>query len=185
MPAIISAGSVNSAPCSRHASDTASITEVDMQFAIRAYEKYLAKSDRNDKQCFLARKAPRGDGYVRWSVSKGSSLAAFGSVRGERCFYLHHLAWYATGHTMPAPRRQHLSHLCGESRCFNPEHLHVEDPVTNNARKNCQVVGQCPCPCRCIFWLCSHQPRCIPPSAKLTKPLYASTSALTEDSTIS
>lgn len=32
----------------------------------------------------------------------------------------------------------HASHLCGEPACVNPDHLVVEDKITNESRKSCQ-----------------------------------------------
>jgi hypothetical protein len=58
---------------------------------------------------------------------------------------------------------EHLSHLCGDPRCFRISHLVVESSAANNSRKNCLVAAVCPCPCDHVFWLCKHRPRCIPP----------------------
>jgi len=142
----------------------ASILDVKLDFAVKSYKNYLNKriEDDNGKGCYLIDKVPRSDGYVRWSVSKGSTAKAFGTEGGERSFYLHHLAWYATKHVMPIPVVEHLSHLCGDSRCFNPQHLCIENPPENNSRKNCVVAVRCPCSCKFVFWLCKHQPKCIP-----------------------
>jgi hypothetical protein len=140
------------------------ILAVNLHYARRAYARYLTKlssDDVNGKGCHIAKKAPRRDGYVRWSITKGSTKAAFGEVMGEKTFYLHHLAWYATGYQMPRPKIEHLSHLCGDSRCFNPKHLCIESPTANNSRKNCAVVAQCPCPCKVTFCICKHIPKCI------------------------
>lgn len=141
----------------------AAIQEVDMAFAKRSYLTFVKKKlESNDKNCYISSKVPRSDGYIRFSITKGSTKQAFGYVCGERSFYLHHLAWYATGHIMPTPVSQHLSHLCGDSRCYNPDHLVVESPQENNQRKGCLVAVQCPCPCQNSFWLCGHTPKCIP-----------------------
>jgi hypothetical protein len=138
----------------------ASITDVNLDFA-----NYLRKRNLTlgkEKGCFILNKVARNDGYVRMSISKGSTLRALGHHGGERTFYIHHLAWYATGHAMPVPVVEHLSHLCGDSRCFNPDRLHVEDPAWNNARKGCLAAARCPSPCNHAFWICKHTPKCIP-----------------------
>lgn len=141
----------------------ASIEAVDINFAKQAYSNYLRKRAKcdNNKGCHIPVKAPRSDGYVRWSITKGSTKAAFKQTCGERTFYLHHLAWYITGNPMPVPTKEHLSHLCGDSRCFNPDHLAVESPTANNSRKNCLVTVECPC-CTSVIWTCRHDPKCIP-----------------------
>jgi hypothetical protein len=114
------------------------------------------RRQRTPKGCFILDKVPRSDGYVRFSVAKGNSLEALGIEKGETTYYVHHLAWYVAGKQMPLPVIQHLSHLCGDSRCFNVDHLIVESPVVNNSRKNCVV--NCP---HCSQLLCKHQPKCI------------------------
>jgi hypothetical protein len=140
------------------------VEEISKPFAIRSYQGFLSRMTVNDKGCYIPRKKPRSDGYVRFSVTAGSTRSAFGESRGERTFYVHHLAWYASGHRVPSSSAwAHLSHLCGDSRCFNVEHLVVEEPKANNSRKNCSVAIRCPCPCQHVFWTCQHEPRCIPP----------------------
>jgi hypothetical protein len=127
----------------------AAIADVKIDYALKCFEKYTLKriEDDNRKGCWMIDKVPRSDGYVRWGIPKGSTKLAYGKETGERSFYLHHLSWYASGMTLPTPVVQHLSHLCNNTRCFNPEHLCVEDPTTNNSRKNCLVATRCPCPC--------------------------------------
>lgn len=108
---------------------------------------------------FLARTAT-----VRISVSKGEVFTAYKegeNVNGEQTFYLHHLAWFANEKPMPVPVVEHLSHLCGDSRCFNVDHLWVESPVVNNSRKGCGRTVTCPCPCGHTFTVCDHKPQCI------------------------
>jgi len=51
-----------------------------------------------------------------------------------------------------------LSHLCGNKRCANPDHLAIEDSFTNKSRWGCPAViiinnKQYPC--------CKHKPSCI------------------------
>jgi hypothetical protein len=145
----------------------AKITDVDLEFAKGSYERFLKKRKAEDgvgKGCFIPDKEPRDDGYVRFSITKGSAKAAFGpgAPAKERTFYLHHLAWYATGRQMPVPVTEHLSHLCGNAKCFNTDHLKVENPATNNSRKGCMPAARCPCGCGHASWICPHDPKCIP-----------------------
>lgn len=139
------------------------IEEVASQFAIKAYKGFLARKETNYRGCYIPNKQPRGDGYVRFSVTAGSSVSAFGKTCGERTFYIHHLAWYATGRPIPKDSRsEQISHLCADSRCFNIDHLIIETPKQNNSRKNCKVIVTCPCPCKHTFFVCEHVPMCIP-----------------------
>jgi len=149
----------------------ASIADVNIEFAIASYSRMLEKKTVNERGCFIPHKVPRSDGYVRYSITAGSAKTAFGpsAKEVERTFYLHHLAWYATGHKMPVPRKEHLSHLCSDSRCFNVKHLIVETPEVNNSRKNCGYLVTCPCGCNHTFVACPHSPPCISRSREKRK----------------
>ena len=148
----------------------ASVIRLKLDFAVsrvRFHQQQLKKED-NGKGCHIPDKVPRKDGYVRIAVTKGSFNAAYDEenrpkVAKEETFYLHQLAWYAAGNRMPSPVTEHLSHLCGDSRCFNVAHLPVESPRANNQRKNCAVAVRCPNDdCGQVIWMCTHEPRCIP-----------------------
>lgn len=89
-------------------------------------------------------------------------------VRQHKPYTLHQLVWlHYSGREPPNPIKdhQHISHLCGNSQCMNPLHLHVENAVDNNQRKGCIVWVVCPegdeCQYRGIIVVCSHTPRCI------------------------
>lgn len=52
-------------------------------------------------------------------------------------------------------KNKSVSHLCGNSRCVNADHLHLEPQSVNNARKLCKnnhktCIGHNPHP-RCTF----------------------------------
>jgi hypothetical protein len=134
----------------------AAITNVNMAYATKMHRKYLAKKTVNAKGCFIPDKVARSDGYVRCAIAKGNSKEALGIKKGETTYYLHHLAWYVLEKQMPVPVIQHLSHLCGDGRCFNTDHLSIESPEVNNSRKNCKL--HCP---HCGNILCKHDPNCI------------------------
>jgi len=142
----------------------ASITSVNMRFAKESYERFLKGARKNERGCLIPNKIPREDGYVRYSITKGSAVQAFGpgAELKERTFYVHHLAWYVAQKPMPVPRIEHLSHLCSDPRCFNVDHLVVEIPKENNDRKGCGFIVTCPCPCGHVFNACQHEPKCIP-----------------------
>jgi hypothetical protein len=145
----------------------AAISSLNLEFAKVAYQKQLKKRrhEDNGKGCHIPKKQPRDDGYCRFEVTKAQTAAAFGVAQGAKTYYIHTLAWYATGKSVPADHRsEHLSHRCGDSRCFNPAHLVPESAAANNARKGCIAAVRCPCPCKQAFWVCTHKPRCIPPT---------------------
>jgi hypothetical protein len=57
-----------------------------------------------------------------------------------------------------------VSHLCHNKLCANPNHLALEDSLTNKSRNYCEVVvrlRQVP------FSICRHRPRCVATRAKL------------------
>jgi len=139
-----------------------SLTDVDMAYAKQTHERFRKRSTTNDRGCYIPLKKPRNDGYVRFSITRGSTLTALGKLTGEKTFYVHQLAWYACNRAMPKGTREQLSHLCSDSRCFNIEHLVIEDAISNNSRKNCQVMATCPCSCNHTFLVCKHDPSCIP-----------------------
>jgi hypothetical protein len=55
----------------------------------------------------------------------------------------------------------HVSHLCGNSKCVNVEHLVYESALENNSRKNCCGVSECS-KCGHKMRTCSHTPVCLP-----------------------
>jgi hypothetical protein len=64
------------------------IEEVDRGFAMKSYKRFIANKIVDSKGCFIPHKKPRNDGYVRFSVTKGSTQAALGKAGGERTFPL-------------------------------------------------------------------------------------------------
>lgn len=138
------------------------IVEVDLEYAKSSYKKFHDEKKVTCKGCFIPNKKPRKDGYVRYTVPKGSTLRAFGKQPGEKTYYIHHLAWYVNGREVPEnSNTMQLSHLCDDPRCFNVDHIVLETPKQNNSRKNCGVMVQCPCPCQHKFLVCDHEPKCI------------------------
>ena len=45
------------------------IEEVNLDFAIKSYKRFLANKIIDSKGCFIPNKKPRDDGYVRFSVT--------------------------------------------------------------------------------------------------------------------
>ena len=136
------------------------IAEVKLDYAERALKKFHNTKSVNSQGCYIPRKKPRKDGYVRFSITKGSSVNALGYPTGETTFYIHHLSWYVAGRSVPEDSTcAQISHLCHNSTCFNVEHLVLEDPKTNNSRKGCLGTIKCDC-CGHNIKLCKHIPPC-------------------------
>lgn len=53
-------------------------------------------------------------------------------------------------------KQYHASHLCGNKRCFNPEHVYVEESEANEARKTCQGHYKIVCGCKTVYHPCDH-----------------------------
>jgi len=74
---------------------------------------------------------------------------------------LHELSYvYRNG---PVPDNLQVSHLCGNTTCFNPDHLVAETAIENNRRKGCSNarVVRCKAVCNRIVQTCPHTPLCI------------------------
>ena len=135
------------------------ITPAQAKVAINRLEQgttYFAPSITNGKGCLLGQKAlHQGEtGYIKMKVN------------GRTEYYAHHIALVAVGRgdeLMLLTSGHQVSHLCGESRCFNHQHLVVETAEANRARNMCISLKyvRCPCPCNHVFNPCPHFPQCI------------------------
>ena len=69
--------------------------------------------------------------------------------------YVHRLSYMCYRKSFNLPKALHVSHLCHNTLCINPEHLSLEPQHINNARKNC--TGRVPPEC------CGHgiYPKCM------------------------
>lgn len=114
------------------------------------WEKELA-SGYEDGWCRITKKVPtKDDGYVQIS---------FHALNKAMC--LHNLAC-ARQNGPPPLDASEASHLCGRTRCFNPEHLVWESTRANNLRKGCPVWVDCPHEaCGLKVNCCTHNPPCI------------------------
>lgn len=99
--------------------------------------------------------------HLRFEVPDSERKYAFKNQDiGSVSFSLQGIAWLAKGREIP-PTALHLSHICGVPYCINPNHLVVEGPKENCARKNCVPVYKCQC--GTLVKRCTHKPRCISP----------------------
>jgi len=104
--------------------------------------------------CHISTLTPNNKGYVQ------------PSLLGKKPLTLHVLSWLAHNVLGQIPPGCDISHLCGHSKCFAPDHLRCEPTVDNQRRKNCVVWVDCPhhgicLPGEFIVWVCVHQPYCI------------------------
>jgi hypothetical protein len=142
------------------------ILDVKRDYARAQFKKLRAKATVNGRKCVIPKRQPRVDGYVRWTIPPGAVAEAFSDLaaderpQGEQSFYTHQLAYYAEHGTIPKRNEMHLSHLCGDARCMNPDHLVVETPEENNSRKNCPVQVECT-HCHQITPACNHTHRSV------------------------
>jgi len=92
-------------------------------------------------------------------TKKNSDLNRIG--RGSQTAFLIHRASFlaANGHDAHG----HVSHICDNRRCFNPDHLADETAQVNNSRKNCTGPIFCSVHHHLIVDLCQHLPQCIRP----------------------
>jgi hypothetical protein len=67
----------------------------------------------------------------------------------------HRLVWEELNG--PIPKDMDISHLCGNSKCIKPDHLHLESHQYNMSRIGCQGIYK-----RMDKWynLCTHSPPC-------------------------
>eukprot|EP01124_Arcella_intermedia_P002560 TRINITY_DN11395_c0_g1_i2.p1 TRINITY_DN11395_c0_g1~~TRINITY_DN11395_c0_g1_i2.p1 ORF type:complete len:136 (-),score=6.95 TRINITY_DN11395_c0_g1_i2:2-409(-) len=63
---------------------------------------------------------------------------------GSFCYRRHKTVQeFAEFHTKYTENQVHISHLCHDSRCLNPEHLIIESSTTNLRRNNCRKECRC------------------------------------------
>lgn len=55
-----------------------------------------------------------------------------------------------------------ISHLCGQTKCFNSKHLVAEGDAYQRTRDNCRFLPDLACPtCLSLIKPCPHKPPCI------------------------
>jgi len=87
---------------------------------------------------------------------------------GSATFELAHitLAFVSTKNNptrFPDSSEHEVSHLCHNPSCLNPDHMIWELHPANSDREKCRFTRalQCPCDCKHVFSLCTHDPKCI------------------------
>jgi len=90
-------------------------------------------------------------GYIQIGLSKVKSK-----------FFAHQIA-YAAKHgvdKLPTDRIMHISHLCHNKRCINPNHLTLEKDSVNRSRNYCLYKVWCE-NCEEQMLVCNHVPPCL------------------------
>lgn len=120
--------------------------------------KYGTVLDQYDCILSTRRWESGSDHYPMWASNSGESKRDVG---------LHAIALWSKGDLVAnrrvAAKEREVSHLCGSSRCINPDHLEAEDHQTNMDRIQCkrwvevQIPGQL---LPSVVWQCKHDPPC-------------------------
>lgn len=111
---------------------------------------------------------PPGDEMLRercWLASKDKLQVSAGSATCKPILYCcAYVLWNPSSREEMRSRQElasqkkrksdarHVSHRCGDNKCWNPYHLVLEDAAANEDRKGCRYGA---------LELCPHQPKCI------------------------
>ena len=113
-------------------------------------------------ECWM--KAPDANRYAKINLRNTTHHNHIddSSVKYGKNIYLHHLAVVAAGRgeglrVVVDRGEYHASHLCGNERCFRPDHVWVEPAEVNEARKSCQEGADIQCVCGNFYRRCWHR----------------------------
>lgn len=123
---------------------------MDPQWKVLQLAKLISKCDQNfqnSKNCQVwsvefsvnqrERGYSRGPKYGRLKVTWPD---------GRKKYHLAHRFMYMLEHDLlDIPPHLHVSHLCHNSLCINPEHLSLELPEINNNRQICKNLDPPAC----------------------------------------
>jgi hypothetical protein len=123
------------------------------------YEKRTNNMVVGARGCWEFTGSLNTDGYGQiWSKKNSTIAAGLTGRSSQTAFLLHVVAFLA--HTGHAPVYS-CSHLCDNTKCFNPDHLVDESLEDNNGRKGCWGDVYCPEHGHVIVSFCTHIPKCI------------------------
>jgi len=105
------------------------------------------KAEKKASSCWISMKVSNQKGYVQLCLD-------------GMYFCVHVVAFWEKEGKGPA-EGFHVSHLCHNPACFNPDHLISESSKDNNSRKGCLVWIPCPHCKNSVIGICPHQPSCI------------------------
>ena len=131
----------------------------------RAREVLSAKSTDQHRSitalgCWEYRGSVNTSNYPQVYLKRNSNLHLTGRAV-QTAFPLHGIAIYAATGNFSSTLQ--VSHLCDNTRCFNPAHLVYESAAVNNSRKGCWGDICCPDHGHVIVQFCAHSPKCVRP----------------------
>lgn len=103
---------------------------------------------------------------VKNSTTKYSTIHRRCADGVRRCFYVHHISMlkkhFDEGHVdCWDSAKQHVSHLCHQTQCIDPEHLELMSQDDNNSR-TISCIGKAVCSgCKVEIEICPHKPKCL------------------------
>ena len=108
-------------------------------------DKYLAKL------LFHVKTARLGDSCLIWNGCKtGNTKCPYGRINIRMPdtskftpVLVHRLSFMLHNNVTSIPTSLECSHLCSNSLCIRPEHLHLESRHINASRKQCHAQWQC------------------------------------------
>lgn len=127
--------------------------------ALIASKRAEPTTTTNSVGCWLFGGSCNTDGYGQIYVKKNSQLHQTGRS-AQTAVLIHKVSWMAVN-GQNCPVGYHISHLCDNRSCFNPDHLCAELPAVNNSRKGCPGEITCSVHHHVIVNLCTHSPLCI------------------------
>jgi len=133
------------------------LAEVGLDRAVAiVHWKQKICSTSNPKGCWLFTGSKNTDGYGQVYL-KPASRSHLKGREAQQAFLIHVLSYIS--HHGVQPLGMHISHLCHERSCFNPEHLVAEHLDVNNDRRYCANLSFRPF--GSAVYPCTHQPKCI------------------------
>lgn len=162
---------------------------------------YSAATEDPDTGCLQCQAAPNKTGLTRkLRMSLGGSMGTIEVPKGyprvkigQQMVYAHHISFMAANveernksmfQSSWRDTTMEISHICGNPKCVNPNHLLLEPEQFNKHRDACHALAfnfSCPS-CSSVIDTCPHVPRCIKKmkQSSMAKPavLVANTSAV-------
>ena len=98
----------------------------------------------------IMKRSARSGNCVVTDIGTGKGGYPQMTVNGRICACAA-IVLFASGRVPPSPDQQCYSHLCGNPRCVDPDHLMWETKSTNMERSFCQKRGVCGHEIKCLI----------------------------------